>query len=86
MRYAANCNGKVFKKMQYLIKFVIRFFTAIKLNSSKVEIPTDSDISDNAASAIRGFLNADPATRLGTGGSLQEHPFFQKVNWEQVCF
>lgn len=46
-------------------------------------------LSVKAASILKGFLNKNPAERLGSNVSLrvveiQSHPFFKTVDWEQL--
>jgi atypical protein kinase C iota type len=48
-------------------------------------------LSVKAASILKGFLNKNPADRLGchkeTGFmEITTHPFFKSIEWEAVCF
>jgi len=47
-------------------------------------------LSVKASSVLKGFLNKNPADRLGcrreTGFvDIIHHPFFKSVDWEMVC-
>lgn len=47
-------------------------------------------LSVKAASVLKGFLNKNPADRLGchrdTGFlDIANHPFFKSIDWEMVC-
>ena len=48
--------------------------------------PFSPSISEEAKSLIKGLLEVDPSKRLGSKGirELMEHPFFQRMSWEDV--
>ena len=65
-----------------------KFFVSVILEKT-IRIPRS--LSVKAASILKGFLNKNPADRLGchkeTGFmEIMTHPFFKSIEWEAVRF